>query len=68
MFGRIKKGEIVIGLCAISIRGRVFRRGLALVRGSYIGKMRDRYMVRTRRGKIHLCSDSKKEECLPISI
>ena len=62
MFGRIKKGETVIGLCAISIRGRIFHRGPALVRGSYIGKMRDRYMVRTRRGRIYLCSDIKKED------
>jgi len=62
MFGRIKKGEIVIGLCAISIRGRIFRRGPALVRGSYIGKMRDRYMVQTGRGKIYLCSDIKKAD------
>lgn len=62
MFGRVKKGEIVIGLSAISIRGRIFRRGPALVRGTYIGKMRDRYMVRTRRGKIYLCSDIKRED------
>lgn len=62
MFGRIKKGEIVIGLLAISIRGRIFRRGPALIRGSYIGKMRDRYMVQTRRGKIYLCSDIKKAD------
>lgn len=62
MFGRIKKGEIVIGLCAISIRGRIFRRGPALVRGSYIGKMRDHYMVQTRRGKIYLCSDIRKAD------
>ena len=34
MFGRIRKGEIVIGLWAISIRGRVFRRGPALVGGA----------------------------------
>jgi predicted polyphosphate/ATP-dependent NAD kinase len=62
MFGRINRGEIVIGLCAISIRGRVFRRGPALVSGSYIGKMRDRYMVKTRRGKIYLCSDVRKAD------
>jgi len=60
MFGRIKKGESVIGLCAISIGGRIFRRGPALVRGSYIGKMRDRYMVRTRKGKVYLYSDIRK--------
>lgn len=62
MFGRIKKGDTVIGLLAISIRGRIFRRGPSLVRGIYIGKMRDRHMVQTRRGKIYLCSDIKKAD------
>jgi hypothetical protein len=39
---------------------RAFRRGPAIVRGVYVGKMRDSYMVQTRRGKIWLCSDIKK--------
>jgi hypothetical protein len=62
MLGRTKKGDYVIGLRAIGIGGRVFRMGPPLVRGSYMGKMRDRYMVRTRRGRIYLCSDIKKED------
>lgn len=33
MLGRVKKGEVVIGLRAISIGGWIFRRGPALVRG-----------------------------------
>jgi len=52
MLGRIKKGESVIGLRAISAGGWIFRRGPAIVRGSYIGK-------------IYLCSDIKKEDWLP---
>jgi len=51
MLGRIKKGESVIGMRAVSIRGRAFNKGPVLVRGYYVGKMRDWYMVRTRRGK-----------------
>lgn len=62
MLGRIKNGEAVIGLRAISVGGWIFRRGPPLVRGSYIGKMRGRYMVRTRRGKTYLCTDIKKDE------
>jgi hypothetical protein len=60
MLGRIKKGEYVVGLRAISVGDWIFRRGPAIVRGTYIGKMRDCYMVQTRRGKIYLCSDIKK--------
>jgi hypothetical protein len=60
MLGRIKKGEYVVGLRAISAGGWIFRRGPAIVRGAYIGKMRDCHMVQTRRGKIYLCSDIKK--------
>ena len=62
MLGRIKEGEYVIGLRAIGVgewRFR-FRRGPAVVRENYIGKMRDCYMVQTRRGKGWLCSDIKK--------
>ena len=50
----------MVGLRAIGVGGWVFRRGPAIVKGSYIGKMRDRYMVQTRRGKVWLCSDIKK--------
>ena len=60
MLGRIKKGEYVIGLRAVGIRNWVFRRGPAIVKGIYIGKMRDRYMVQTRRGRVWLCSDIRK--------
>jgi hypothetical protein len=38
MLGRIKKGESVIGMRAVSIGGKFFRRGPALVRGRYAGK------------------------------
>jgi hypothetical protein len=60
MFGRIRKGEYVVGLRAIGVGEWTFRRGPAIVRGIYKGKMRDSYMVQTRRGKIWLCSDIKK--------
>lgn len=60
MLGRIRKGDSVIGLRAITVGEWVFRRGPAVVRGSYLGKMRDCHMVQTRRGKIYLCSDIKK--------
>ena len=62
MLGQIKKGEYVVGLRAIGVgEWRFnFRRGPAIVKGNYIGKMRDRYMVETRRGKVRLCSDIKK--------
>jgi hypothetical protein len=60
MLGRVKKGEYVVGLRAIGIGELVFRIGPPLVKGIYIGKMRDRYMVQTRRGKVWLCSDIKK--------
>jgi hypothetical protein len=60
MLGRINKGEYVVGLRAIGVNGWVFRRGPAVVKGSYIGKMRDCYMVQTRKGKVWLCSDIKK--------
>ena len=62
MLGRMKKGEYVVGLRAIGAgEWRFsFRRGPAVVKGIYIGKMRDRYMVETRRGKVWLCSDIKK--------
>jgi hypothetical protein len=62
MLGRIKKGEYVVGLRAIGVGGLrfSFRRGPAVVKGTYIGKMRDSYMVQTRRGKVWLCSDIKK--------
>ncbi len=62
MLGRIKKGESVIGMRAVHMRGRSFNRGPVLVRGSCAGKMRDWHMVETRRGKIYLCSDVRKEE------
>jgi len=62
MLGQIKKGESVIGMRAVQIRGRAFNRGPVLVRGSYAGKMRDWHMVQTRRGKIYLCSDVKKAD------
>ena len=62
MFGRINKGESVIGMRAVSVRGELYHRGPLIVRGSYAGKMRDWYMVRTRRGKIYLCSDVRKED------
>ena len=61
MLGRIKKGEYVVGLRAIGVGAEWrFRRGPALVKGIYIGKMRDRYMVQTRTGRIWLCSDIRK--------
>jgi len=60
MFGRPKKGEYVVGLRAIGVGELRFRRGPAVVKGSYIGKMRDSYMVQTRKGKVWLCSDIKK--------
>lgn len=60
MLGRLKKGEYVVGLRAIGVGGWVFRRGPAMVKGRYIGKMRECYMVQTRRGKVWLCSDIKK--------
>jgi hypothetical protein len=62
MLGRIKKGESVIGMRAVSVRGRTFNRGPFLVRGIYLGKMRDWHMVQTRRRKIYLCSDIKKAD------
>ena len=61
MLGRIKRGDGVIGMRAISIGGKSFRRGPALVRGTYAGKMRDWHMVQTARGKIYLCTDVRKE-------
>jgi hypothetical protein len=60
MLGRIKKGEYVIGLRAIGIGGRRFRVGRPLVKGNYIGKMRELYMAETRRGTVWLCSEIKK--------
>jgi len=60
MLGRMKKGEYVVGLRAVGVGEWTFRRGPAIVRGTYIGKMRDCYMVQTRRGKVWLCSDIKK--------
>jgi hypothetical protein len=62
VLGRIKKGEYVVGLRAIGVgEWRFsFRRGPAIVKGIYIGKMRDCYMVETRRGKVWLCSEIKK--------
>jgi hypothetical protein len=60
MLGRIKKGEYVIGLRAIGTKDWVFRRGPALVKGLYIGKMRDCCMVETRTGRVWLCSEIKK--------
>jgi hypothetical protein len=60
MLGRIKKGEYVIGMRAVSIKGKNFSRGPVIVTGSYAGEMREWHMVRTRRGKIYLCSDVKK--------
>ena len=60
MRGRIKKGEYVIGLRAVGVGDWVFRRGTAVVKRWYIGKMRDCYMVLTRRRKVWLCSDIKK--------
>jgi hypothetical protein len=62
MFGRIKKGERVIGMKAVYVKGRVFRRGPPLVRGFYLGKMREWHMVRTIRNKIYLCSDVTKDQ------
>ena len=62
MLGRIKKGEHVIGMKAVYVKGRVFRRGPPLVKGFYLGKMREWHMVRTSRGKIYLCSDVTKEQ------
>jgi hypothetical protein len=61
MFGRVKKGEGVLGMRAVYINGKVFKRGPAIVRGSYAGKMRQWHMVRTSRGKVYLCSDIEKE-------
>ena len=61
MFGRIKKGENVIGLRAVRAQGRFFRRGPPLVRGSYLGKIRGWHMVDTGR-HVWLCSDVKKED------
>jgi hypothetical protein len=62
MLGRIKKGDGVVGMRAVSIRGKTFFKGSVLVRAICAGKMRDWHMVRTARGKIHLCSDVKKED------
>ena len=31
-----------------------------MVKGRYVGKMRECYVVETRRGKVWLCSDIKK--------
>jgi len=60
MLGRIKKGEYVVGLRAIGVGGRVFRRGPGMVKGRYIGKMRECYMVQTSKGKVWLCSDIRR--------
>ena len=54
MLGLIRKGEYVVGLRAIGVGELRFRRGPAIVKGTYVGKMRDCYMVQTRRGKIWL--------------
>jgi hypothetical protein len=62
MLGRIKKGENVIGMRAVRVKDWTFFKGPPIVRGSYVGKMRDWYMVQTRRGKIYLCSDIKKAD------
>ena len=62
MLGRIKKGESVIGMRAVRVKDWTFFKGPPIVRGSYAGKMRDWYMVQTRRGKIYLCSDTKKAD------
>jgi len=60
MLGLIRKGEYVVGLRTIGVGELRFRRGPAIVKGTYVGKMRDCYMVQTRRGKIWLCSEIKK--------
>ena len=60
MFGRVKKGESVIGMRAVCVKGRFFRRGPPVVRGFYLGKIHDLHMVDTHR-KIYLCSDVRKE-------
>jgi len=60
MLGRIKKGKYVAGLRAIGVGEWRFRRGPAIVKGDYIGKMRDSHMVQMRRGKIWLCCEIKK--------
>jgi len=62
MFGRIKKGERVIGLRAVYAQGRFFRIGPPLIRGAYKGKIRGWHMVATRRGRLYLCDDVKKED------
>ncbi|MFO7773523.1 MAG: hypothetical protein R6V59_06275 [Dehalococcoidia bacterium] len=62
MLGRIRKGESVVGMRAVTIRGKSFHKGPVLVRGSYAGKMRDWHMVQTGRGKIYLCSDVRKAD------
>ena len=49
MLGRIKKGESVIGMRAVRVKDWTFFKGPPIVRGSYAGKMRDWYMVQTRR-------------------
>jgi len=61
MFGKIKKGERVIGLKAVYVKGKVFLHGPPLVKGFYAGKIREWHMVRTIRGRIYLCSDVTKE-------
>ena len=62
MLGQIRKGDSVIRMRAVQIRGKVFNRGPVLVRGSYAGKMRDWHMVQTGRGKVYLCSDVRKAD------
>ena len=62
MLGRIRKGESVVGMRAVQIRGGSFNRGPVLVKGHYAGKMRDWHMVQTGRGKIYLCSDVRKAD------
>ena len=52
MLGRIKKGEGVIGMRAIRVKAWTFFKGPPIVRGIYVGKIRDWHMVQTRRGKM----------------
>lgn len=61
MFRQIKKGESVVGMRAIHVKGKAYYRGPPVVRGFYLGKIRNLHMVSTRR-KIYLCTDVQQEE------
>jgi hypothetical protein len=60
MLGLIRKGEYVVGLRAIGVGELRFRRGPAIVKGTYIGKMRDCLWCRQGEGRSGSVQISKR--------